>query len=393
MTPTCDEHSIKVDGTGAATITDLTVELVPNPEVYADVYPDEEESDQDQSEESDAETETATGRLKEIADEKTLLNDEITQQFEVQNNVLNRLNMVDLYLTNQASTKNSINLSAVTEAYRDERAKIFAEKTSADKRVLEIQEKLDELAKEERRLTRESRKAKAKAEREKAKEREKEERKKREKKEEKERIRKERVKFWPKKVFKVTISLEAPSGFTPASSRRSSIDSTVKVPEITKSDESLDTAEVNLALSYITYSASWTPRYDLSLNTVTNTGTLDYSAELTNVTSETWRDAKVVLSTSQSSYQGLSDTIPTLQPWHIRLLKGDARTSHNAALQPSYEIDQTRQNRQELPPQVYQPRNELFGIENDASRTRARAVKWQPTVSPHSRKLMLDSSA
>lgn len=257
MTPTCDEHSIKVDGTGAATITDLTVELVPNPEVYADIYPDENESDNETSEEeSDAEAEKVAGRLKEIADETAKLENESMQQYEIQNNVSRRLSMVDLYLTNQASNKNPINLSEVTDGYRNERAKIFAEKTTADERVQEILTRLGELAKEQRRLTRESRKAKAKADKEEAKAREKEERKKREKAEEKARIRKERVKFWPKKVFKITISLEAPSGFTPASSRRSSIDSTVKVPEVTKSDDSFDTAEINLLLSYITYSAS-----------------------------------------------------------------------------------------------------------------------------------------
>lgn len=345
---------------------------MPNPEVYADIYPDENESDQDTSEESDAEAETLTGRLKEIADETAKLKNEVMQQHEIQNNVSRRLDMVDLYLTNQASSQQAINLSEITNSYRNERANIFAEKTSADTRVQGIRWKLAQLAKEEHRLTRESRKAKVKAAKEKVKAREKEERQRREKQEEKARIRKERIKFWPKKVFKVTISLEAPSGFTPASSRRSSIDSTVKVPEVTKSDEPFDTAEINLSLSYITYSASWTPRYDLSLNTVTNTGTLDYSAELTNVTSETWRDAKVVLSTSQSSYQGLSDTIPTLQPWHIRLVKGDAYPGHNYALQPSYEINQAQQNRKELPPQVYQPRNELFGIEqNNAIRIRS----------------------
>ncbi|OBT77514.1 hypothetical protein VF21_05242 [Pseudogymnoascus sp. 05NY08] len=368
LTPTCDEHSIKVDGTGAATITDLTVELVPNPEVYADIYPDENESENETTEEeSDVEAEKVTGRLKDIVDETAALNSEWSQQQEIQNNVSRRLTMVDLYLTNQASNQNPINLSEVTDGYRDERVKIFAEKTTADNIVQDIRTRLGELAKEKHRLTRESRKAKAKADKEEAKAREKEERKKRERAEEKARIRKERVKFWPKKVFKITISLEAPSGFTPASSRRSSIDSTVKVPEVTKSDDSFDTAEINLSLSYITYSASWTPRYDLSLNTVTNTGTLDYSAELTNVTSETWRDAKVVLSTSQSSYQGLSDTIPTLHPWHIRLVRGDGHPGYNAALQSSDELNQARQTRKELPPQVYQPRNELFGIDRNVA--------------------------
>ncbi|KFX86066.1 hypothetical protein V490_09247, partial [Pseudogymnoascus sp. VKM F-3557] len=377
LTPTCDEHSIKVDGTGAATITDLTVELVPNPEVYADIYPDEDESDQDESEESDAEPEKETGRLKEISDELAKLRHEEWEIQEFLGNISRRLAMVDTYLANQATSQNVIKLSEVTDGYRDERAKIFAEKASTNEREQANTKKQSELVKEQHRLTRESRKAKAKADKERAKEREKELRKLREKQEEKARIRKERIKFWPKKVFKITISLEAPSGFTPASSRRSSIDSTVKVPEVTKSDDSFDTAEVNLLLSYITYSASWTPRYDLSLNTVTNTGTLDYSAELTNVTSETWRDAKVVLSTSQSSYQGLSDAIPELQPWHIRLIKGDFQSGQNTALQPRYEIEQANQNRKELPPQVYQPRNELFGIEQPDYVVRNRCIPEQ----------------
>ena len=46
ITPTCDEHSIKVDGTGLATITDLTTELVDNPEIYLEIYPDEDNDDE-----------------------------------------------------------------------------------------------------------------------------------------------------------------------------------------------------------------------------------------------------------------------------------------------------------------------------------------------------------
>lgn len=390
MTPTCDEQSIKVDGTGAATITDLTVELVPNPEVYADIYPDEDESEEDESEESDPEEETVTGRLKEIADEMERLTNDNLRQNEIQNSADKRLNMIDSYLSHRAASKDQINLSEVTDSYREERAKIFEEHTTAGETRKANLEGVDKLVKEERRLTRESRKAKEKAKKEKAKAKEKEERKKREKREEKARIHQERAKFWPKKVFKVTIRLEAPSGFTPGSSRRSSIDSTVKVPEVTKPSAPVDAAEVNLSLSYITYSASWTPRYDLNLNTVTNTASLDYSAELTNVTCETWRDAKVVLSTSQSSYQGLSDTIPELQPWHIRLMKGDANFGYNAALQPSYEIDQFQKNRNELPPQVYKPRHELFGVSNSAPkfdlmkskkviRPVVQPVSYQPT--------------
>ena len=80
--------------------------------------------------------------------------------------------------------------------------------------------------------------------------------------------------------------------------------------------------EISLSLSYITYSASWSPRYDLSLNSVKCTGSLDYGAELKNATSEIWEGAKVVLSTSQTTFSGLSESIPYLHPWHVKLVKG-----------------------------------------------------------------------
>jgi len=399
LTPTCDEHSIKVDGTGAATITDLTVELVPNPEVYADIYPDEDEdedddksdaSDTSDSDASDSETEPETGRSKAITEEIVKLSKENQALVETLVSANSRVAMIEGYLKVQTSRKEGINLSEVLAGYREERAKIFVETTAANDRSAEITRDIARLRKEARRLNRDARKAKEKVEKEKAKikekaakekakAKEKEARKKREKREAKERIHKERAKFWPKKVFKVTVSLEAPSGFTPASSRRGSIDSLVKVPEAPKGnpDVSVDlgSAEINLSLSYITYSASWSPRYDLSLNTVTNTGALDYSAELVNVTSETWKDARIILSTSQSSYAGLTDTIPTLQPWHIRLAKG-FHGGENAALQAGYEAAQAIKNRFDVPPQVYQPRNELFGLDdplyyhNNAYRTK-----------------------
>jgi hypothetical protein len=35
LSPTIDEHSVQVDGKGAATIIDMTVELVPNHDIFA----------------------------------------------------------------------------------------------------------------------------------------------------------------------------------------------------------------------------------------------------------------------------------------------------------------------------------------------------------------------
>jgi hypothetical protein len=150
----------------------------------------------------------------------------------------------------------------------------------------------------------------------------------------------------------------------------------VKVPlpaEAGPSSETSKLGEINLSLSYITYSASWSPRYDLSLNSITSSGILDYCAELKNTTSETWRDTKVVLSTSQTSYQGLGDTIPVLQPWHVRLIKngygnrGSSLSSKAPALYSQYEQDQKVKLRNEIPPQIFAPRNELFGLDLDSS--------------------------
>ena len=47
LTPTVDEHSIKVEGTGSAIISDITVELLPNRDIFEEIYPD---SDADSAE-------------------------------------------------------------------------------------------------------------------------------------------------------------------------------------------------------------------------------------------------------------------------------------------------------------------------------------------------------
>ena len=50
LTPTADESSIKVDGKGAATITDMAVDLIPNKEIFDDIYPPESDDSDDTAE-------------------------------------------------------------------------------------------------------------------------------------------------------------------------------------------------------------------------------------------------------------------------------------------------------------------------------------------------------
>ena len=127
---------------------------------------------------------------------------------------------------------------------------------------------------------------------------------------------------------------------TPASSRRGSIDSLGKpLPEVSPAS-----CQISLSLSYITSSAFRLPRYDLSLNTPTRSGNLVYRAEFCNTTSETWKDAKVTLSTSQTSFQGLGQPIPSLTTWHIRLSKmlGSQTDSSSGALVSTHGMDYKR---------------------------------------------------
>lgn len=80
----------------------------------------------------------------------------------------------------------------------------------------------------------------------------------------------------------------------------------------------------SLRISYITGGASWTPRYDLRLDTISSTGTLTYRAHFFNRTGEVWRNAKLTLSTSQASFSGLEDKVPWLDSWRVALCKRGA---------------------------------------------------------------------
>lgn len=80
----------------------------------------------------------------------------------------------------------------------------------------------------------------------------------------------------------------------------------------------------SLRISYITGGASWTPRYDLRLDTISGTGILTYRAHFFNRTGEIWRNAKLTLSTSQASFSGLEDKVPWLESWRVALCKRGA---------------------------------------------------------------------
>lgn len=77
----------------------------------------------------------------------------------------------------------------------------------------------------------------------------------------------------------------------------------------------------SLRISYITAGASWTPRYDLRLDTISSTAILTYRAHFFNRTGEVWRNARLTLSTSQTSFGGLEDKVPWMDSWRVALCK------------------------------------------------------------------------
>jgi hypothetical protein len=270
-------------------------------------------------------------------------------------------------------------LGSIIKAYTDERAKISVDRTRSIVAVGMIKGEIAKCENEKDRLGSVLAKARYEEHKEKTKLTINKVRKMAEAHKERQRIKDERSSFWPKKVYRITISLE-PTIQTPGSSRPSSIDGNTIVNLATTtfhnpSSERLKAGEISLSLSYITYSASWAPRYDLSLNSLKCTGVLEYGAELKNTTSETWRDAKVVLSTSQTTFSGLNETIPVLHPWHVRLAKGLPDT--DGALFSKTELDAMRQQRIESTEVEQKPQHELFGIEI------SRAPAWAASRRPY----------
>ncbi|MBU7585925.1 MAG: mucoidy inhibitor MuiA family protein, partial [Nostoc sp. TH1S01] len=76
--------------------------------------------------------------------------------------------------------------------------------------------------------------------------------------------------------------------------------------------------EFELEVSYIVNRASWTPLYDLRVDSASNTVHLSYLAEVTQNTGEDWQDVALSLSTAKP---GLGTLPPKLEPWYIDTLR------------------------------------------------------------------------
>ena len=72
--------------------------------------------------------------------------------------------------------------------------------------------------------------------------------------------------------------------------------------------------EFELEVSYLVKKASWTPLYDLQVNTSEKQLNLTYLAEIKQNTGEDWDNVPITLSTAKP---GLGTLPPQLEPWYI----------------------------------------------------------------------------
>lgn len=360
-----------MEGKGSATITDMTVDLILNKEKYEDIYPKEEEDSSD-NEDEEADSEPENEVIKRYKEESEKLDDLVKEASDEQLSANSRLNILEQYGTTVAKSSPE-DLSRGIEQYKAERKSIFEDHTASVAKLKKLQCDRALLDKETRKAREAARREKVKADKVKSKKAAEKLLALQEKQREARQLKDERAAFWPKKVYRVVLSLETNVDFTPGSSRRGSLSSLAKPtlpppsPEPkTGSDRNEpssgeDACEIGLTISYITYSASWSPRYDLNLSTTTRSAMITYRAGFLNKTSESWRDAKIILSTSQTAFQGLGELIPTMKPWHISLTKGHGSISMDDALFSRNEV-QTKSNVFSMKRKSQEPRSSLFGL-------------------------------
>ncbi|EFE43778.1 conserved hypothetical protein [Trichophyton verrucosum HKI 0517] len=309
-----DFDSLRVTGHGPATITDIQTSVVVRDEDLDDLYPDDDSTGEEiDSEDPDdtfgvdrSELDSVIAEIKEISAKLAYLdNDKVSST--------QSLAFLDSYgRSMHAKDLEAAQVAEYIDVYQKKRADLRETYEKAEVQIAEFNEKKEKLERKKERLeerfeAEKDRAAKPSRKERKAKLKEKElkEKKKRE-------ARADISTFWNIYTGRVTVHIEGHGDGTLPEDRRHSA-SSVKKPDIND--------DITLSLTYVTSVARWTPRYDLMLSTPTSSGSLVYRAEYYNRSCETWKDTNVILSTSQTTFSGVDEHIPTLLPWNVALRK------------------------------------------------------------------------
>jgi hypothetical protein len=369
LSPSVDEHSIQIEGQGSATIVDMTVELVPNREIFQEAYPDESESSEDDSEPEYRDSDDEEESVREISEELKDLRLQITEATEAQSSATERLMTLDRY--SKSATAQHLTPDEVVQLdqmYGEERASVFKIHSAASLKLAELKKRVKRKENEKVNAEKEGKKQEEKIRKQKAKDKRRKELQKAEKRKEIHHVKQEKLRYWAKKVYKITLLLDASSLDTPSSSRRNSTDSSALALSPRLDGMTLNSTDTELAtpltvatllLSYVTKEAGWSPRYDIRISSTQKTATIIYRTEFLNRTSETWKNTKLSFSTSQTTYQGLDDVVPFLQAWRIRLSR---HPGGDGGLLSAEEAQKSRTGRQAL--DTFN-RAELFGLDDN----------------------------
>ncbi|PGH14215.1 hypothetical protein AJ79_03188 [Helicocarpus griseus UAMH5409] len=317
--PQVDPDSIRVSGQGPGTITDIQTTTVTQRHTFNDLFPDcdpETEESIIDSEEPEGDFGIDKSELSQVEEEHKRIETGLSAAKVELETAKKSLEILDDYGKSIKAGDVSVEkLGDYLRTYQSQRTRLgdFCH---------ECERKIAELLKEQSKATRKkgdlaaafkrARDAAAKPERE---------NRKRKLHEhsiavaEKRRRQDDHMEFYPQHVGVVTLHMDGFSSPNESSSRRSST--------VSATDGTERTGKVNLSLTYVTKKASWVPCYQLNLTTLTSSGKAVYLAEYQNFSSEVWRDAKLALSTSQTSFGGLGEKLPLLKAWHVKLFKED----------------------------------------------------------------------
>ena len=294
----------------------MVVELIKNPEFFDDVYPSD--SDDATDSEADDELKKPDAEVEALEAEIDLLQNDRDAQQEIINCNTSSLQILEKMLE-KLEFGDVEKISSSLSSYRKQRSEFYEALATAKIAKVNLGDKISDLEKQKIQLENRLRKQDLKETIQKQKAAEKKQRAAAQSQSEKKRSLIEKAKFWPKKIYKIKLTIES-TIMTPGLSRRESFESLATADTIL-STEGSEPVTTNLLLTYIVHGASWTPKYDLSISTINGTGTMNYRAEVLNTTSETWKDAKVILSTSRATFSGVQEPIPVIKPWLLHLEK------------------------------------------------------------------------
>ncbi|PKX92844.1 uncharacterized protein P174DRAFT_432213 [Aspergillus novofumigatus IBT 16806] len=314
LDPQVDPDSIRVDGSGSATITDIQTDIVPRRENFEDVYPEESDNELSDALETDSDEDFGIDDSELQAVRKEIAEVEAALAKARGNQAMSLA--VSTFMDGYGKKLSMENADA---AKLNDFLQLYVQRHSVEcdrhhqstVEIKEAEKSLERLNQKRARLETKYNKAKETALKDVRKERKKRLREREEKKKKQQQLRNERKVFWTRTVSRVVVHLDSHSIMTPGSSRRSSV--------VEKAGSSADAADVTLRLTYVVPGPRWVSRYDLRISTPSSSARLTYRAEFHNSCSETWRDTQVTLSTSQASFSGLEERIPQLQGWHIKL--------------------------------------------------------------------------